>query len=144
CCRYPCSGSIPLTLMLSTPSKFFFSSRRRHTRFSRDWSSDVCSSDLRGLLPGPGTEPGEARAYEPGDDVRTMDWSVTARTTVPHIRQTIADRELETWIVVDMAPSLDVQGRYGTKRRLVEAAVATVGFLSAVGGSRVGLVLTGV
>ena len=103
----------------------------------------VLNGDHRGLLPGPGTEPGEARAYEPGDDVRTMDWSVTARTTVPHIRQTIADRELETWLVVDLSPSLDVRGRHGAKRRLVEAAVATVGFLSAGGGSRVGLVLTG-
>lgn len=103
----------------------------------------VLNGDHRGLLPGPGTEPGEARAYEPGDDVRTMDWSVTARTTVPHIRQTIADRELETWLVVDLAPSLDVEGRHGSKRRLVEAAVATVGFLSAGGGSRVGMVLTG-
>lgn len=103
----------------------------------------ILNGDHRGLLPGPGTEPGEARAYEPGDDVRSMDWSVTARTTVPHIRQTIADRELETWIVVDMAPSLDIHGRYGTKRRLVEAATATVGFLSAGGGSRVGMVLTG-
>lgn len=103
----------------------------------------VLNGDHRGLLPGPGTEPGEARAYEPGDDVRTMDWSVTARTTVPHIRQTIADRELETWIVVDLTPSLDVQGLHGAKRRLVEAAVATVGFLSAGGGSRVGMVLTG-
>ncbi|MBS7546535.1 DUF58 domain-containing protein [Dietzia massiliensis] len=103
----------------------------------------VLNGDHRGLLPGPGTEPGEARAYEPGDDVRTMDWSVTARTTVPHIRQTIADRELETWLVVDLTPSLDVQGRHAVKRRLVEAAVATVGFLSAGGGSRVGMVLTG-
>lgn len=103
----------------------------------------VLNGDHRGLLPGPGTEPGEARAYEPGDDVRNMDWSVTARTTEPHIRQTIADRELETWIVVDLAPSLDVEGRYGSKRRLVEAAVATIGFLSASGGSRVGMVVTG-
>lgn len=103
----------------------------------------VLNGNHRGLLPGPGTEPGEARAYEPGDDVRAMDWSVTARTTIPHIRQTIADRELETWLVVDLSPSLDVQGRYGVKRRLVEAAVATVGFLSASGGSRVGMVITG-
>lgn len=103
----------------------------------------VLNGDHRGLLPGPGTETGEARAYEPGDDVRTMDWSVTARTTEPHIRQTIADRELETWLVVDLTPSLDVEGRHGTKRRLVEATVATVGFLSAIGGSRVGMVLTG-
>ncbi|HEX9336015.1 MAG TPA: DUF58 domain-containing protein, partial [Pseudonocardiaceae bacterium] len=47
-----------------------------------------------GLVPGPGSEPGEARPYQPGDDVRRMDWAVTARTTVPHIRETVADREL--------------------------------------------------
>ena len=56
-----------------------------------------------GLVPGPGTEPGDARPYNPGDDVRRMDWSVTARTTEPHIRQTVADRELETWLVADLS-----------------------------------------
>ena len=78
----------------------------------------VLNGDHRGLLPGPGTEPGEARAYEPGDDVRTMDWSVTARTTVPHIRQTIADRELETWLVVDLSPmrSTTVDPEHGIVR----------------------------
>ena len=60
-----------------------------------------------GLVPGPGTEPGDARPYHPGDDVRRMDWSVTARTTEPHIRQTVADRELETWLVADLSASLD-------------------------------------
>src|SRR5690606_40800224 len=43
---------------------FFFSSRRRHTRFSRDWSSDVCSSDLGD---GDGSEPGDGDGEEPGD-----------------------------------------------------------------------------
>ncbi|MDR1834049.1 MAG: DUF58 domain-containing protein, partial [Propionibacteriaceae bacterium] len=53
--------------------------------------------DHQGLLPGPGSELNDARAYVPGqDDVRKMDWAVTARTTVPHVRDTIADRELET------------------------------------------------
>ena len=99
--------------------------------------------DHRGLVPGPGTEPGEAREYEAGDDVRSMDWSVTARTTVPHIRQKIADRELETWIVVDLGPSIDVAGSYRTKRELVLAAVATVGFLATGDGARVGMVLAG-
>jgi len=54
-----------------------------------------------GLVPGPGTEAGESRPYVLGDDVRRMDWPVTARTTIPHIRQTVADRELESWLVVD-------------------------------------------
>ncbi|ELB91839.1 hypothetical protein Rwratislav_17074, partial [Rhodococcus wratislaviensis IFP 2016] len=47
----------------------------------------VLHGDHLGLIPGPGSEPGDAREYQPGDDVRQMDWSVTARTTHPHVRQ---------------------------------------------------------
>jgi hypothetical protein len=65
-----------------------------------------------GLLPGPGSEPGDSRPYQPGDDVRRMDWSVTARTTHPHVRQMIADRELETWLVVDDAVQVPEQGAH--------------------------------
>lgn len=61
-----------------------------------------------GLVPGPGSEPGEARPYQPGDDVRRMDWAVTARTTEPHIRETIADRELETRLAIDLSASLEI------------------------------------
>ncbi len=77
-----------------------------------------------GLVPGPGSEPGEARPYQPGDDVRRMDWAVTARTTVPHIRETVADRELETWVAVDLSPSLDFGTAACEKRDLVVAGVA--------------------
>ena len=51
-----------------------------------------------------------------------MDWPVTARTTVPHIRQTVADRELETWLVVDLSPSMDFGTALTEKRELVLAA----------------------
>ena len=74
-----------------------------------------------GLVPGPGTEPGDARRYQPGDDVRRMDWAVTARTTEPHIRQTVADRELETWLVVDLSASLDFGTADCEKRDLAVA-----------------------
>src|SRR5215213_5333334 len=67
----------------------------------------LLQGDYLGLLPGPGSEADESREYRAGDDVRRMDWPVTARTTVPHVRQTIADRELETWLGVDLSPSLD-------------------------------------
>lgn len=79
-----------------------------------------------GLVPGPGTEPGDARPYYPGDDVRRMDWSVTARTTEPHIRQTVCDRELETWLVADLSASLDFGTVGCEKRDLVVAAAAAV------------------
>ena len=49
--------------------------------------------DFMGLVPGQGTEPGETRAYEAGDDVRRIDWNVSARMQSPYIRQTIAELE---------------------------------------------------
>jgi len=94
-----------------------------------------------GLVPGPGSEPGEARAYQPGDDVRRMDWAVTARTTVPHIRETVADRELETWLVVDLSASLDFGTAACEKRDLAVAAVAAVAHLTGGGGNRIGAVI---
>ena len=94
-----------------------------------------------GLVPGPGSETGESRQYVPGDDVRRMDWPVTARTTVPHIRQTIADRELETWLVVDLSPSMDFGTANSEKRELVLAAMTALVHLTVRGGNRVGAVV---
>ena len=95
-----------------------------------------------GLVPGPGTEPGEARPYQPGDDVRRMDWAVTARTTQPHIRETVADRELETWLAVDLSASLDFGTAACEKRDLAVAAVAAFTHLTGGGGNRIGAVLS--
>lgn len=95
-----------------------------------------------GLVPGPGSEPGESRVYHPGDDVRRMDWPVTARTTVPHVRETIADRELETWVVVDLSPSLDFGTANCEKRDLVVAAMAAIVYLTQHGGNRIGALIT--
>ncbi|MDT7612786.1 MAG: hypothetical protein QOG20_1558 [Pseudonocardiales bacterium] len=94
-----------------------------------------------GLVPGPGSEPGEARTYQPGDDVRRMDWAVTARTTVPHVRQTVADRELETWAVLDLSPSLDFGTASCEKRDLAIAGLAAVTHLTRGGGNRIGAVV---
>jgi uncharacterized protein (DUF58 family) len=95
-----------------------------------------------GLVPGPGSEAGESRQYVAGDDVRRMDWPVTARTTVPHVRQTIADRELETWLVVDLSPSVDCGTALTEKRELVLAAITTVVHLTVRGGNRVGALVS--
>jgi uncharacterized protein (DUF58 family) len=95
-----------------------------------------------GLVPGPGTDPGESRQYFPGDDVRRMDWPVTARTMVPHVRQTVADRELETWLVVDLSPSVDFGTANTEKRELVFAAATAIVHLTTKGGNRVGAIVT--
>ncbi len=95
--------------------------------------------DHLGLLPGPGSDVNEARVYQPGeDDVRRMDWAVTARTTVPHVRDTIADRELEVWSLLDVTPSMNWGTEGVTKRDLGIAAIATIGFLSQKMGDRFG------
>ncbi|MCW2538649.1 MAG: hypothetical protein JWN95_374 [Frankiales bacterium] len=95
-----------------------------------------------GLVPGPGTEPGESRQYYPGDDVRRMDWPVTARTMTPHVRQTVADRELETWLAVDLSPSLDFGTVNVEKRDLVFAAAAAIIHLTSKSGNRIGAVVS--
>lgn len=101
----------------------------------------LLQGDYLGLLPGPGSEPGESREYRPGDDVRRMDWPVTARTTVPHVRQTVVDRELETWLAIDLSASLDFGTARCRKRDLVVSAAAAVAHLTVRGGNRVGAVI---
>jgi uncharacterized protein (DUF58 family) len=114
----------------------------RRLEFSvRNRLDGLLQGNYLGLVPGPGTEAGESRPYVPGDDVRRMDWPVTARTTIPHIRQTVADRELETWIVADLSPSMDFGTGLSEKRELVLAAITTVVHLTVRGGNRVGAVV---
>jgi uncharacterized protein (DUF58 family) len=92
-----------------------------------------------GLLPGPGSELAGSREYRPGEDeVRFMDWAVTARTMVPHVREVDADRELTTWLLVDSTPSMDFGTAELEKRDLAVAAAAAVGFLTAGHGNRLG------
>ncbi len=67
-----------------------------------------------------------------------MDWAVTARTAVPHVREVDADRELTTWLLVDATPSMDFGTAELEKRELAVAATAAVGFLTAGSGNRIG------
>lgn len=97
--------------------------------------------DHRGLVPGAGSEAGEGRLYQPGDDVRRIDWNLTARTTATHVRDTVAERELETWFVVDGTASLDFGTSRCEKRWLALTAVAAFGFLATGGGNRIGGVI---
>ncbi|MFV2087574.1 DUF58 domain-containing protein [Micromonospora sp. LOL_021] len=101
----------------------------------------LLQGDYVGLLPGPGSEAGESTEYRPGDDVRRMDWPVTARTTVPHVRRTVADRELEAWVAVDLSASLDFGTARCLKRDLAVSAAAAMVHLTARGGNRVGAVI---
>lgn len=95
----------------------------------------------RGLRAGHGTEPGDTRLYAPGDDVRRIDWNVSARTLEPQVREAIAERELQTWIVVDRTARLAMGTARCTKDDLVLAASGTVAFVTNADGNRLGAVL---
>ncbi|MFC3996898.1 DUF58 domain-containing protein [Nocardiopsis sediminis] len=92
-----------------------------------------------GLRLGPGSEPAEARLYQAGeDDVRLMDWAVTARTTHPHVRDLVADRELESWTLLDLSASMDFGTGRQEKRDIAIGALAAVNVLTQRVGDRFG------
>ena len=101
----------------------------------------LLQGDYRGLVPGHGSESGETRPYVAGDDVRHIDWNVSARSIETHVREMIADRELETWLLLDRSPSLDFGTATMTKAELATSAVGAVGFLTARTGNRIGAVM---
>ena len=102
----------------------------------------ILQGDYQGLVPGAGSEAGDGRAYAWGDDVRRIDWNLTARLGETHVRDTIADRELETWIVWDGSASLDFGTALCEKRDHALAAAAAFGLLTQKGGNRLGAVTT--
>ncbi|MGZ4408435.1 MAG: DUF58 domain-containing protein, partial [Gaiellaceae bacterium] len=74
----------------------------------------LLAGDYRSMLLGDGTELAQVRPYVPGDDdVRRIDWNVTARTNVPHVRVHLAERVLVTWLVLDTSASM----HFGTADR---------------------------
>jgi uncharacterized protein (DUF58 family) len=101
----------------------------------------VLHGNHHGFTPGHGSEPGESRQYQPGDDVRRIDWNLTARTQETHVREQIADRDLEAWLVVDTSAAM----RFGTvrtdKASVALSAAGAVGFLTARNQNRLGAVL---
>jgi len=98
----------------------------------------LLQGDYRSLLYGFGVDLADLREYQPGDDVRYIDWNVTARLGDAYIRQYIEDREITAWFLVDLSPSLE----FGTVRRNKRAAlidvVATFSRLLTRHGNRVG------
>ena len=101
----------------------------------------LLQGDHLGYLPGPGTEPSEARTYSPGDDVRRIDWAVTARTGDAHVRLAVAERELETTLLVDLTSSMSFGTARSEKRDLALALAAAVGHLASGPGDRLGAVV---
>src|SRR3954469_7607094 len=106
---------------------------------------------IRGLLPGEyrahdpggGTELAQVRPYEPGDDVRRMDWNVTARTTVPHVRVHVPERALTAWLLLDVSPSMTFGTADRRKADVAEGVAVAIGHLATQRGNRLGIVTFG-
>jgi len=95
--------------------------------------------DHLGVGLGPGSETAEARLYQPGqDDVRRIDWDVTARTGEVHVRDQVADRELTTWALVDATASMDFGTALMEKRDLAAAATVALAHVTNRGVDRFG------
>jgi uncharacterized protein (DUF58 family) len=101
----------------------------------------VLHGHYQGLTPGHGSEPGESRLYQPGDDVRRIDWNITARTRETHVREQIADRDLTAWLVVDVSATMQFGTVSNDKAQVATAAAACIGFLTARNQNRLGAVL---
>lgn len=96
--------------------------------------------EITGLRSGPGSEPNEARPYQAGqDDIRRMDWNVTARSLEPHVRAPLAERELQTWALLDASASMDFGTALSEKRDLAIAVVGAVGLLADRPGNSLGI-----
>lgn len=113
--------------------------RRIEIQTSRLVNQHLAGS-YQSVFKGQGIAFSEVRAYEPGDDVRTIDWNVTARTGTPHVKLFTEERELTVMLVVDMSASLDFGSRDYDKRHLVARLAATFAFSAIQNNDRVGLV----
>jgi uncharacterized protein (DUF58 family) len=89
--------------------------------------TDILAGEYHSVFKGQGMEFDEVREYQPGDDIRTIDWNVTARTGVPHIKRYIEERELTVLLMVDLSGS----GQFGsTARTKNEVAAELCGLLA--------------
>jgi uncharacterized protein (DUF58 family) len=103
----------------------------------------LLSGDYRSTLLGDGTELAQVRPYVAGDDVRQMDWNVTARTGEPHVRVHLAERVLVTWLVLDTSPSMQFGTADRRKADVAEGVAIAVGHIATRRGNRLGFVTFG-
>jgi len=97
--------------------------------------------DYRSLFYGYGIDFADLREYQPEDDVRYIDWNVTARLNTPYVRQYMEDREITAWFLVDLSPSMDFGSAQAEKRAVLIDLVGTLGRVLTRHGNRVGAIL---
>ena len=103
----------------------------------------LLAGDFRSNLLGTGSELAMVRPYALGDDVRRIDWNVTARTGEPHVRVDLAERVLVTWLALDVSSSMQFGTADRRKADVAEGLAVALGHLATRRGNRLGVVTFG-
>ena len=103
----------------------------------------LLAGDHRSSILGVGTELQQVRPYQFGDDVRQIDWNVTARTSEVHVRVHVAERVLVTWLVLDVSPSMAFGTADRRKTDVAEGVALAVAHIASRRGNRLGVVAFG-
>ena len=114
---------------------------RRIEITTRKLVNDGFAGEYHSVFKGRGMEFDEVRQYYPGDDVRTIDWNVTARTGEPYVKSYIEERELTVMLAVDVSGSGDFGTRNRFKRDLAVELAAVMSFAATTNNDKVGLLL---
>ena len=101
----------------------------------------LLQGDYRTLFRGFGLDLADLREYQAHDDVRHIDWNVTARTQIPHVRVYNEDREVTAWFLLDLSPSTDFGSTNVSKRQVLAEFTAVVARLLTRQGNKVGAIL---
>ena len=103
----------------------------------------LLQGDYRSLFYGYGVDFADLREYQPEDDIRYIDWNVTARMNAPYVRQYMEDREITAWFLLDLSPSVDFGALQSLKRTVLVDFVTTFARLLTRHGNRIGAIFYG-
>jgi len=103
----------------------------------------LLQGDYRSLFYGYGVDFADLREYQPQDDIRYIDWNVTARMDTPYIRQYVEDREISAWFLLDLSPSVDFGTMEYQKRAMLIDFVGTMARVLTRHGNRIGAMFYG-
>ena len=122
------------------PEEIFKKVRQIHIRTSH-MVSNVLAGQYESVFKGQGIEFEEVREYQPGDDVRTIDWNVTARTGRPFVKKFVEERELTVMLIVDLSGSLYFGTNTRLKAELAAEICAVIAFSAITNNDKVGLII---
>jgi len=103
--------------------------------------TDVFAGAYHSVFKGRGMEFDEVREYQPGDDIRSIDWNVTARTGLAHIKKYVEERELTVMILVDSSASMHFASKGQMKNKLAAEIAAVLAFAAIRNNDKVGLLM---